>query len=258
MDKDLPLNEDIYLLGFLLGETIREVEGEKFFNIVEKVRRLSKKGRNASDQKKDHQKLSRIIGKLDNSEMDKLVQAFSSFLNYATVAEQHHRIRRRKSYVSNSKKKVQKFSLDEAFLEALNKGISKGKIFKTIINQDVNLVLTAHPTEIKKKRLIRKNAQIERILSKLDHANQSPLKVKFLTDELKRIIVANWLSDKIKREKPSPLKEAYSGLLHIEESLWYVIPEFLREMDVKLHEYTGKRLPLHHCPIRFSSWMGGG
>lgn len=256
-EKNLPLREDIYLLGLLLGETIKEIEGEDFFNLVEQIRRLSKKRRNFNVVKKDLNKISEVLEKLDKIQTAKIVNAFSSFLNYTTVAEQHHRIRRRKEYRKTRNPKPQKFSLEDGFGNLLNSGLSKTKILKGLEELSINLVLTAHPTEIKKKNTIRKNAKIEEILGQLDQENIGRFEKQNLIKELKRLIMINWLSDDIKREGPSPLKEAYGGLLHIEESLWEVIPLFYRELSLIMEKHLSKPLPLEWSPFRINSWMGG-
>ena len=257
MDKDLPLKEDIYLLGLLLGEAIAEIEGKEFFNLVEKIRRLCKKRRDYSQTKKEFSKLAEIIDTLDKNDLNKLVKSFSTFLNYATVAEQHHRIRRRRSYFSAIRRKPQKFSLRDTFNDLIKDGVPKSKIYSTLCNQEINLVFTAHPTEVKKKRLIRNNKKIEGLLAQLDRQNLSQTERAILVEELKRVIVTNWLSDSVKRDKPSPLKEAAGGLVSIEESLWDVIPQYFRRMDKILKDYFKKGLPLDSSPVRMSSWMGG-
>ncbi len=256
MARDLPLKNDVHLLGTLLGETLKEVEGEKFFQLVEKIRKTAihqRKGEGIADFKK----ISKILKDVDNQTLTKLVSSFSAFLNYVTVAEQHHRIRRRRLHLLSRDAGDQPFSLGHTFKLLKKKKLSAETIAQTIKDLEINLVFTAHPTEVKKKSLIRKNAKIEDILSILDRKNLTQAEKQEAIEELKRIVVTNWLSDEIKRERPTPLKEAYSGILHIEESLWEVIPFFLRQIDRRLKKEIGEGLPLEATPIKFGSWMGG-
>lgn len=256
MSRDLPLKKDVYLLGLLLGEALKEVEGEDFFQLVEKIRRTAKTQRKGKGRA-DFKKIKKILDGVDAKTLTKLVSSFSAFLNYVTVAEQHHRIRRRRVHLLSRKPKEQPFSLDHTYSFLKRKKISSEKIAEEIRKLEINLVFTAHPTEVKKKSLMRKNAQVQEFLAILDRKNLTKAERNQTIEELKRVIVTNWLSDEVKREKPTPLKEAYTGILHIEESLWEVVPAFLRDLDKSLKKLVGKGLELNETPIKFGSWMGG-
>ncbi|MDH5580549.1 MAG: phosphoenolpyruvate carboxylase [Bdellovibrionales bacterium] len=256
MSRDLPLKKDVYLLGLLLGEALKEVEGEEFFQLVEKIRRTAKTQRKGKGRA-DFKKIKKILDGVDPQTLTKLVSSFSAFLNYVTVAEQHHRIRRRRVHLLSRKPKSQPFSLEHTFNFLKKKKISSEKISEMIRKLQIDLVFTAHPTEVKKKSLMRKNAQIQKLLGVLDRKTLTKSERNQTIEELKRVIVTNWLSDEIKREKPTPLKEAYTGILHIEESLWEIVPAFLRDLDKSLQKLVGKGLALDETPIKFGSWMGG-
>ena len=124
-------------------------------------------------------------------------------------------------------------------------------------NLRIELVLTAHPTEIVRRTLLQKYDRIARALAMKDRADLTVLERETAIDTLRREIAACWETDEIRRTRPTPLDEVRGGLLVFEQSLWYALPRYLRELDRALHAHTGRRLPLDVSPIRFGSWMGG-
>jgi len=100
---DKPLRDDIHLLGDLHGEALRAQEGEKLFQMVEGVRALAKSGR--AGNTKDFDELAQLLASRPTDEALPIARAFAHFLNLANIAEQHHRVRRRREYqmVENAK-----------------------------------------------------------------------------------------------------------------------------------------------------------
>lgn len=268
-DKHLPLRENVKLLGQLLGETFKEKVGERFLDLVEEVRALSKSARNGNDA--DFQKLVEVVKNLSPLERLLISRAFSHFLSLANIAEQYHRIRRRRAYLSDPQAPPQRGSFEESFQRILHAQrpatgtgnlsptllVTKEQLHQAICQQEIELVLTAHPTEISRRVILQLFARIAEHLQRLDEKELTPFEKQEILQALKREISALWLTDEIKRKRPTPQDEAKSGLLTFEHTLWNAVPRYLRILDSALKTATGQPLPMNCIPIRFGSWMGG-
>lgn len=252
-DPHAALRNDVRLLGNLLGETLREQAGQSIFDKVEHIRSLAKQARG----KDDWQPLLASMSELTDDELIPIARAFSAFLNYANIAEQHHRVRRRRDYQRKPDTPAQIGSIDELLPRLLAQGIAPKSIAECIAEMRVELVLTAHPTEVTRRTLRHKYTDIANILADLDHPDLTPTEHNGQLARLKRRIIAAWHTDEIRRTKPTPTDEAKWGFAAIERTLWNALPEFMRRLDTTLHHHTGYHLPLDAAPLRFASWMGG-
>ena len=142
------------------------------------------------------------------------------------------------------------------------KNISKKNFYKNAKNIKIDLVLTAHPTEVKRRTLIQKYTQVNNILEKFNKSRifkQKNIEKETLALEqnLYEEITSIWKTDEIKRNRPTPGEEARWGLAVIEDSLWNAVPKICSRFDAAVKNYSGKRLPINFSPIVFGSWMGG-
>ena len=254
-DPHAPLRHDVYDLGAVLGDTLREQVGEGLFQTVERVRALAKNARAGSDD--DFRELEHLLAQLPVSEALHISRAFAHFLTLANVAEQHHRVRRRRVYQQDPQAVPQRGSCDETFARLLAAGVTPETLHETICRQQIECVLTAHPTEVIRRTLLRKHNRIAALLACRDTRDLTPFERDETEQALRRDITSCWLTDEIRRARPTPLDEAHGGLAYLEETLWEVVPRFLRLLDTALLKFTGKALPLTAASVRFGSWMGG-
>ncbi len=252
-DPHAPLRHDVRLLGDILGETLREHAGEDVFASVERIRTAAKQAR----QTGDWQALLQLMQSLNDTQLVPVARAFNHFLNYANIAEQHHRVRRRRAYQCLPQPSIEKGSLDELLPRLLKQGISTNTIIDTLSSMRVELVLTAHPTEVTRRTLRHKHSEIAEVLSALDNSGLTPSERQKQLQKLRSRIVSAWHTDEIRRQRPTPVDEAKWGFAAIERTLWDALPAYLRELDHALQTHTGQRLPLTAAPLRFASWMGG-
>lgn len=252
-DPHLPLRNDVRMLGIMLGNTIREHVGQNVFDKVEKIRAYAK-GALITD---NWQPLLEIMDSLSDEDLIPVTRAFAYFLHYANIAEQHHRVRRRRTYQRVSNAPAEIASLDELLPRLLNQGVSADSIANCLANINIELVLTAHPTEITRRTLRHKYADISHILSTLDRSDLTPNERNHQMSNLRGRVVEAWHTDEIRRHRPTPIDEAKWGFATIESTLWDTLPEYLCELDDALFRHTGEHLPLQATPIRFASWMGG-
>lgn len=259
---DKALRDDIRLLGRLLGETIKSRHGEAIYQLVEEIRMLSKQARQTDNA--DIAGLTERLGRLETSEIMILARAFALFLNLANIAEQHHQIRRRREIAAES---VAQSELHDArsansFLEAefgklIDGGVSAETLYQHACKLSIELVLTAHPTEIVRRSVSSKFLRIHRLLEQRDRADMSGIERAQSALALHRAIAEVWETDEIRRQPLTPIDEAKNGLIAAEQTIWNAVPEVLRQMDLALQHSTGNKLPVSASPIRFGSWMGG-
>ena len=239
------LRDDVRMLGTSLGETIESHLGSEFLEKIENVRKLAKEGR--SEEQPEHEELLKALQDLKEDDVLPLARAFTQFLNLANIAEEHHRVRRHLEV----KDVCTPDSMCTLFAQLRQKGFGPQKIAQTLADTHIDLVLTAHPTEVNRRTLIQKYDDIADCLRRLDRGDTE---AQQRLDELIRQI---WHTDEIRKQRPTPVDEAKWGFAVIENSLWSAVPKFLRRLDAQLEETLGEKLPLDSSPIRFASWMGG-
>ena len=253
------LKEDVRYLGNILGRVIKEQEGIKFFNLVEKVRLLSKANIPNKNKKKTFKNISKKIKKLSPSNIFKLTRAFTHFMNFINLAESIDASRRLDEYENSKKKQTIKNIFIEEIFENIfkNTKIPSSKVYNIAKNLNIGVVLTAHPTEVKRRTLIQKYNKITEILEQRDLLKKYPSKIINLDKKLYDEFTIIWNTDDLKRKRPTPVEEARWGLAIIEDSLWESIPKVYRRLNNIFLKNMGKGLPKNFNPIEFGSWMGG-
>lgn len=251
-DIDARLREDVHLLGELLGQTIRAQYGQGFLDKIELIRTGAKAARRGSAE--GAKQLTATLDGLGEDELLPVARAFNQFLNLANIAEQYHRIRRR------TPKEPEPFEnrvLAELLGRLRKSGLGAEGLARQVAELEIELVLTAHPTEVARRTLIQKYDAIAAQLAAGDHADLLPEERQAVKEKLQRLIAEAWHTDEIRRTRPTPVDEAKWGFAVIEHSLWHALPAFLRHVDRTLQDTLGERLPLTAAPVRFASWMGG-
>ncbi|WP_136246992.1 phosphoenolpyruvate carboxylase [Halomonas borealis] len=254
MSHDLheSLRDNVRILGDSLGRTIADDLGEGFVDRIETIRSLAKQGRQR-EADSNRQLIDYLRGLPDN-ELLPVTRAFNQFLNLANMAEQHYRARFRR--VEDYKPGAQP-ALGELLERARSEGHSSRKLVETLANMRVELVLTAHPTEVIRRTLIQKYDAIDECLSIIESSADYPERATRAHGRLEELISQAWHTDEIRHERPTPVDEARWGFAVIENSLWQAVPDFHRDLDNLLLDTAGERLPLDAAPMRFASWMGG-
>lgn len=251
-DIDARLREDVHLLGELLGQTIRAQYGQGFLDKIELIRTGAKAARRGSAE--GAKQLTATLDGLGEDELLPVARAFNQFLNLANIAEQYHRIRRR---TAKEPEPFENRVLAELLGRLRKSGLGAEGLARQVAELEIELVLTAHPTEVARRTLIQKYDAIAAQLAAGDHADLLPEERQAVQEKLQRLIAEAWHTDEIRRTRPTPVDEAKWGFAVIEHSLWHALPDFLRHVDRTLQDTLGERLPLTAAPIRFASWMGG-
>ncbi|MEN4825135.1 phosphoenolpyruvate carboxylase [Pseudomonas sp. P39-UII1] len=248
-DIDVRLREDVHVLGELLGDTIRQQHGEAFLQKIEAIRHSAK-----ADRRSAGEQLSSTLADLAEEDLLPVARAFNQFLNLANMAEQYQLIRRRDA---DQPEPFEARVLPELLARLKQAGHKDDALARQLAKLDIQLVLTAHPTEVARRTLIQKYDAIAGQLAAQDHRDLTPAEREQVRERLRRLIAEAWHTEEIRRTRPTPVDEAKWGFAVIEHSLWHAIPSHLRKVDKALFEATGLHLPLEAAPIRFASWMGG-
>lgn len=253
-DPHQPLHDDVRRLGRLLGDTLRTQGGDRLFQAVETVRALAK-GARRGDTSFDT--LEQTLRDLTVPDALAVARAFAHFLGLANIAEQHHRVRRRRDYQRDPATPPQRASFEESFSRLLAEGVDPKVLHDRADTLSIELVLTAHPTEVVRRTLRQKQGRIAQLLALGDRPDLTAPERADRLRELEAEIVATWMTDEVHRARPTPFDEVKWGLVVFEQTLWDAVPRTLRSLDRALRDATGEGLSPGAAPIRFGSWMGG-
>ena len=253
------LREDIRLLGTFLGRVIRDQEGLTFYKIVERLRLLSKNTLLDKNKSKVFLKVSKEVKKLKPKDIFRVTRSFSHILNLMNLAESLDASRKLNEYENPYfKNKNQNIFIEDIIKNLFkNRNISNNKIYEQATKLDIGIVLTAHPTEVKRRTLIQKYANLIKLMEQRHLYKKYPSKILEIDRKIYTEITVIWKTDELKRSKPSPLDEAKWGLAVIEDSLWDTIPKVYKRLNDIFRKNLGKDLPRGYNPIQFGSWMGG-
>ena len=244
------MRNNINMLGRFLGETISDALGNDILELIENIRVLSRNSRSGNDQARNQ--LQDILATISNDNIIPVARAFSQFLNLTNVAEQYQTISRHHNDKVSSER-----STEALFKRLKEKNIPQEQIIKTLEKLLVELVLTAHPTEVTRRSLVHKQVEINKCLSKLEHSDLTTVERKDVERRLLQLIAQAWHTNEIRTQRPTPFEEAKWGFAVIENSLWQAVPEFLRRLNDRTQAHLSYQLPVELTLVRFSSWMGG-
>lgn len=249
---DARLREDVHELGELLGQTIKTHLGDAFLQRIERIRLGAKQGRRTD--RAAHDALIAALKDLPDNQLLPVCRAFNQFLNLANIAEQYHRNRRQRA---DEPIRFEQRCVSDLLERLKDEGFDGAAIRKNVEALDIELVLTAHPTEVTRRTLIQKYDAIALALARRDHDDLSLAEQANVRADLARLISEAWHTDEIRRNRPTPVDEAKWGFAVIEHSLWEALPRYLRQLDDDVQAATGAPLAPRTSPVRIASWMGG-
>ncbi len=255
--KDAPLRADIRRLGDLLGETLKRLGGERLFETEENVRALCKQLRGEHSAANDR-KLKRLLQRLSLDETIGVIRAFSVYFQLVNIAEQHHRIRRKRFYELHTPDQPQRGSLAET-LRRLRRESADAKELQQVIDRlEIAPVMTAHPTEAARRTLLEKHRRIADLLAAFDAENLASRQRAELQARLATEVESVWQTDEVRHTQPTVRDEVNYGLYYFDATLFDAAPALLEELERRLEEnFPGVELRDGAAPLRFGSWIGG-
>lgn len=244
------MRNNIHMLGDFLGETIRDAQGNEILELIENIRQLSRSSR--SGDEKAREQLLDMLANISTENVIPVARAFSQFLNLTNIAEQYQTISRHSKDASLGER-----SMGTLFERLKTQNVPAPKVIETVEKLLIDLVLTAHPTEVTRRSLVNKHVEINRCLNRLEHDDLTEKETTKLKRRLMQLIALAWHTNEIRTQRPTPVDEAKWGMAVIENSLWKAVPDFCRQLNFHLEKHFGVQHPVGLAPVRFSSWMGG-
>jgi phosphoenolpyruvate carboxylase len=255
-DSSLPLRRDVKLLGQILGEILVSHGGTELFDKVEKIRLMCKTLRTHFDNE-IYSELKDEIANLKSPMRKQVIRAFSMYFHLINIAEQNHRIRRRRQYQLEDDSIVQPHSIESAILSLKENNINEDIIQEVLNKLSLELVITAHPTEAAKRSILEIQQRIAVILKKLDYPLLTKRERSKLEESLFNEVTILWQTDELRHNKPTVLDEVRNGLYYFDQTLFEVLPEIHREVEICLEKnYSTKQWDVPNF-LRFGSWIGG-
>ncbi len=252
--KDQPLREDIRLLGRILGDTIREQEGDRIFNLVERTRKNSiafQRGGGAKARKQ----LASVLNGLDADDTTAVIRSYSYFSLLANIAEDQHHIRRRRAHdLAGSRPREGSIAL--AIERVLNAGIPVTKLAEFFGSAMVVPVLTAHPTEVQRKSILDLQKQIARLLTERDRLQLTPEEEARGEEALRRAVLTLWQTRILRELRLTVEDEIENGLSYYEYTFLSEVPRLYGEVEDVLAS-KGVATPITASFLRMGSWIGG-
>ena len=246
MSTDAPLRRDIRRLGDLLGLVLVEQEGEELLAEEERIRQLSREARERHSAS-SRAELGEAVRRLDLERQAKILRAFGLYFQLANIAEQHHRLRRRRQY--EHEERMPRESLAEAFARLEEAGVGPEELAGAAERLSLELVLTAHPTEATRRTVLAAHLRLSRLLHELDDRALSPAARTGLEAALAEEVTLLWQTDEVRSQRPRVVDEIRNGLWFFEQCLLDVAPRLVADLR--------ERVPDSPLPLRFGSWIGG-
>lgn len=257
-DKNLPLREDIRRLGDLLGQTLRRLAAKGLFETEERVRALCKELRNSRSPKVERE-LKRLLHSLDAETTIEVIRAFSVYFQLVNIAEQHHRIRRKRWYELHTPDQPQRGSIAETLREIrAESSVTAAEMQQVIDRLEIIPVMTAHPTEAARRTLLEKHRRVADLLAAFDERDLPARLREELQTRLAAEIESIWQTDEVRQTQMTVLDEVNNALYYFDSTLFDSVPRLLDELDRQLAEsFPGVTLKDGSAPLRFGSWVGG-
>ncbi len=253
--KKDPLSRNIHLLGDLLGQVIQEQQGQRVFDTVEKIRALAREWR-AADAVTGVGSLAQLCENLPFELAAPVLRSFTTYFHLVNLAEEHEQVR-----VLRARELDRTQPLADSIAEAVDilkrQGLTPEKMQALLDHLAVEIVFTAHPTESKRRAVLRKLRSISMILGQIDTQRMLPREREQSLDNLRSQIMLLWLTNEVRTHQPTVFDEVEHGLWYFSQTLFEIVPEIYHTLEQALAQaYPGHyfRVPTF---LHFGSWIGG-
>ncbi|WP_298820860.1 phosphoenolpyruvate carboxylase [Chloroflexus sp.] len=252
------LSANIRALGDLLGRVITEQSGVETFQLVEQVRQMAKELRNAP-HRADPKALQSLIADLSLPQLRGLIKAFTLYFGLVNLAEGVEQLRVLRARDLRNAPAPRAESIADAIELLKRYEVPAQAIQEWLDHALIMLVLTAHPTESRRRTILIKLRRIFDTLIDLTFGERLvlPADRQAALTRIEREVIGIWQSDDVRNRRPSVLDEVENGLFYFQTVLWDLLPQMYRETaDALAAAYPDHqwRLPPF---LRFGSWMGG-
>jgi phosphoenolpyruvate carboxylase len=250
------LRRDVRFLGHILGEVLVHQGGQELLDVVEKIREMSKSLRVLSVPEIDEE-FKNTIRSLAPGIRHQVIRSFAIYFQLVNIAEQNHRIRRKRDYDRTSEELIQPGSIESIVQELKLKEIPANEVKEILQTISLELVMTAHPTEATRRAVLDIHQRISNDVMKLDNPILTNREREQLREKLLGEVLNLWQTDELRDRKPTVIDEVRNGLYYFDETLFDVLPEVYHELERCLTKYYPNEA--WHVPsfLKFGSWIGG-
>ena len=255
IDKDEPLKEDIRFLGRVLGDVVREQEGNETFELVESVRQKSVAYVHGEDDNAK-QELEEILNGLTPTQAVQVVRAYSYFSHLSNMAEDQHHIRRTRAH-DLAESPPRNGSIAKAFERAINEGATPESLVEFFNDANIGAVLTAHPTEVRRQSTMRREIAMTELLTKRDRGGWTKQEFTDINDKIKRAIMILWQTNMLRQSKLTVLDEVSNGLSYYDHTFFKELPKLYTAIEDDLSEMSGNSSVAINSFLKTGAWIGG-
>jgi phosphoenolpyruvate carboxylase len=259
-DDDALLRADIRRLGRILGDTVRDQEGADVFDLVERIRQTSIRF-HRDDDKPARRELEAILDSMSIAETVRIVRAFSYFSHLANIAEDQNNIRQRRAQ-DMAGTASRPGTLSRALTRAKGAGIDADALRAFLARALVSPVLTAHPTEVRRKSTIDREMEIASVLNIRERTQMTADEIAASDEQLRRAVVTLWQTNLLRRTKLTVLDEVANGLSFYDYTFLREVPRLHCSLEDWLAEEGGNAADAQDAPalatfLKMGSWIGG-
>ncbi|MBR1215538.1 phosphoenolpyruvate carboxylase [Bradyrhizobium sp. JYMT SZCCT0180] len=252
--EDARLRTDIRLLGRILGDTVRDQEGADVFDLVERIRQTSIRF-HRDDDKPARRELEQILDSMSISQTVRIVRAFSYFSHLANIAEDQNNIRQMRARTGPGGA-PRASMLAQTLAHARTAGISAADLRKFFESAQVSPVLTAHPTEVRRKSTIDREMEIAALLDRKERVQLTPEEIEASDEQLRRAVLTLWKTNLLRRTKLTVLDEVANGLSFYDYTFLHEVPRLHCALEDRLNDGDSSRGELASF-LKMGSWIGG-
>ena len=251
--EDAQLRTDIRLLGRILGDTVRDQEGADVFDLVERIRQTSIRFHRDED-KLARRELETILDSMSTADTVRIVRAFSYFSHLANIAEDQNNIRQMRGRGPGG---PQPSALTQTLAHARNAGISAAELRRFFGQAQVSPVLTAHPTEVRRKSTMDREMEIAALLDRRERTQLTPEEAEASDEQLRRAVLTLWQTNLLRRTKLTVLDEVANGLSFYDYTFLHEVPRLHCALEDRLNQEEGGAPGELASFLTMGSWIGG-
>ncbi|WP_158276828.1 phosphoenolpyruvate carboxylase [Paraconexibacter algicola] len=248
-------SDDEQLIRGVLEDVIREAEGEGALTLHRRAVALGDRLRGGDDAAADE--LAALVAGLAPDELQVLIRSLTRWFQLTNLAEDNERVRRIRARELAEAPGPRRGSLRDAVGRLAADGVDADVLRRLLGRAQVQLVMTAHPTEARRRTTLEKLARVFAVLRGLDERRPTVESEAVAAMQLASAVQELWGSDEIRAVSPTVLDEVRTGLLYVTSTLADVVPQLYRELEAAIAEtYPDEEIDVPPL-LRFGSWMGG-
>src|SRR6185295_6507602 len=252
--EDAQLRTDIRLLGRILGDTVRDREGAEIFDLVERIRQTSIRFHRDEDRLA-RRELETILDSMSTADTVRIVRAFSYFSHLANIAEDQNNIRQMRGWGVGGGPPTS--TLAQTLSHARTAGFSAADLLRFFGDAQVSPVLTAHPTEVRRKSTMDREMEIAALLDRRERMKLTPEEAEASDEQLRRAVLTLWQTNLLRRTKLTVLDEVANGLSFYDYTFLHEVPRLHCTLEDRLNQEEGGTSGELASFLAMGSWIGG-